>query len=122
MDKYKLLLVDDHPHFVKALEFMLLNYFEDRIESIDIARNGQECLNLLNEKYFDIVFMDVDMPIMNGVDATKEALNHCRNLIVIALSFHAEMKYIVKMIEAGARNYIIKEEINKDILEKYLCN
>ena len=122
MEKYKILLVDDHPHFVKALKFMLLDYFEDKIESIDVATNGEECINVLREKYIDIIFMDIDMPIMNGVDATKEAINLCRNLVVIALSFHAEMKYIIKMIEAGARNYIIKEEINKEILEKYLCS
>jgi DNA-binding NarL/FixJ family response regulator len=60
------------------------------------------------------------MPKKNGIDATREATQLYRNLVIIAVSFHSEMKYVVKMIEAGARSYIIKDEINRDSLEKAL--
>jgi len=117
MIKYKILIVDDHQQFVEAFKFMLLDYFEDNIESIDIASNGQECLDILGKKFIDLIFMDIDMPIMNGIEATRNAINQYRDLKIIALSFHSDMKYIVQMIEAGARSYIVKEEINKKSLQ-----
>ncbi len=120
MKKLKILIVDDNPHFINALKYMISDYFEDRIESISEAFDGAECLDLMKKKVFDMVFMDINMPVMNGIDATREATRMFRNLIVIAVSFHSEMNYIVQMIEAGARSYIIKDEICKDTLDKVL--
>jgi DNA-binding NarL/FixJ family response regulator len=120
MKKLKILIVDDNPHFVNALRYMLLDHFESRIESISIANNGQECLDLLKKKESDFVFMDINMPKMNGIEATRHASILYRNLIIIAVSFHSEMKFIMQMIEAGARSYIIKDEISLESLEKAL--
>jgi DNA-binding NarL/FixJ family response regulator len=120
MKKLKILIVDDNPHFINALKYMLMDFFEKRIESIDEANNGTECLNMLKNKIFDLVYMDISMPVMGGVEATREATRMYRNLIVIAVSFHSEMKYVVQMIEAGARSYIIKDEITREALEKSL--
>jgi DNA-binding NarL/FixJ family response regulator len=120
MKKLKVLIVDDNPHFCNALKFMLLDSFEDRIESIAVVYDGTECLKELKNKIYDIVFMDINMPKMNGIVATKEATFLYRNLVIIAISFHSEMKFIIQMIEAGARSYIIKDEINKETLERAL--
>ena len=120
MKKLKILIVDDNPHFINALKYMISDYFEDRVENITEAFDGTECIALLKKKVVDLVFMDINMPGMNGIDATREATRMFRNLIVIAVSFHSEMKYIVQMIEAGARSYIIKDEICKESLEKVL--
>ena len=120
MRKQKVLIVDDNPHFAKALKFMLLDSFLDRIEDVYIVRDGDECLTALNENIYDMVFMDINMPKKNGIDTTKEVTQLYRNLVVVAVSFHSEMKYVVKMIEAGARSYIIKDEISKDSLDKAL--
>ena len=65
--------------------------------------------------------MDINMPKINGIAATREATALYRNLVVIAISFHSEMKFVVQMIEAGARSYIIKDEINKESLERALA-
>ena len=121
MKKLKVLIVDDNPHFCNALKFMLLDSFEEKIDAITIANDGDECLKELKNKLYDVVFMDINMPKVNGIDATREATVLYRNLIVIAISFHSEMKFIVQMIEAGARSYIIKDEINKETLEKALA-
>ena len=123
MKKYRILLVDDHPHFINALKFLILDFFEDKVETIDVAYNGEECLEILSKKVIDIVFMDIDMPVMNGIKATKIASDTYRSLVIIALSFHTDMNYVIQMIEAGARSYIVKEEINRELLsnvfEKY---
>jgi DNA-binding NarL/FixJ family response regulator len=121
MKKQKILIADDNPHFAKALKFMLLDSFQDQIEEIGIVKDGDECLSELNNKIYDTVFMDINMPKMNGIEATREATQLYRNIIIIAVSFHSEMKYIIQMIEAGARSYIIKDEICKETLEKALA-
>ncbi|QQS49680.1 MAG: response regulator transcription factor [Bacteroidota bacterium] len=121
MKKQKVLIADDNPHFAKALKFMLLDSFQDQIEEINIVKDGNQCLSELNNKLYDTVFMDINMPSLNGIEATREATQIYRNLVIIAVSFHSEMKYIVQMIEAGARSYIIKDEISKETLDKALA-
>lgn len=121
MKKQKILIADDNPHFSKALKFMLLDSFQDQVDEINIVKDGDECLYELNNRIYDMVFMDINMPKMNGIEATREATQAFRNLVIIAVSFHSEMKYIVQMIEAGARSYIIKDEISKETLEKALA-
>lgn len=121
MKKQKILIADDNPHFSKALKFMLLDSFQEQVEEISIVKDGDECLHELNNRIYDTVFMDINMPKMNGIEATREATQAYRNLVIIAVSFHSEMKYIVQMIEAGARSYIIKDEISRETLEKALA-
>jgi DNA-binding NarL/FixJ family response regulator len=120
MRKNRVLIADDNPHFAKALKFMLLDSFQDRIEDIIIVKDGEDCLKELNRKIYDLVFMDINMPKINGIDATRQATTLYRNLVIVAVSFHSEMKYVVQMIEAGARSYIIKDEICPDSLKKAL--
>lgn len=120
MRKNRVLIADDNPHFAKALKFMLLDSFQDRIEEIIVVKDGEDCLKELNRKIYDLVFMDINMPKINGIDATRQASNLYRNLVIVAVSFHSEMKYVVQMIEAGARSYIIKDEICPESLEKAL--
>ncbi len=120
MRKQKVLIADDNPHFAKALKFMLLDSFQERIEDIVTVKDGDECLQELNRRIYDMVFMDINMPGLNGIDATREATTLYRNLVIVAVSFHSEMKYVVQMIEAGARSYIIKDEISRDSLDKAL--
>jgi YesN/AraC family two-component response regulator len=118
MKKFKILLVDDNKHFLKAFRFLLEDTYPDRIDSIDEAMNGRQCLEILEREVIDIVFMDIDMPVMDGVTATKKINEQYRDVKIIAVSFHDEMEHIQQMIEAGARNYLIKEEINRNSLKR----
>jgi YesN/AraC family two-component response regulator len=118
MRKLNVLLADDNKHFLEALKFMLKESNSERIDSIYEAYNGKDVLDILKKKQVDLVFMDVEMPELNGIETTKQATEQYRFLTVIALSFHEEMEFIMKMLEAGARNYIVKEDINSEIINK----
>jgi YesN/AraC family two-component response regulator len=116
--KYNLLLVDDNQHFREALKFMLEQSNPDGIESIYEAGTGREALELMRQHHIDMVFMDIEMPDMNGIEATRLATEQNRFIVIIALSFHKEMQYVMQMLEAGARNYIIKEDISTQTLQR----
>lgn len=97
-----------------------MDFFQEQIEDIQIVKDGDECIVELSKKMYDTIFMDINMPKKDGIDTTKEITQLYRNVVIVAVSFHSEMKYIVQMIEAGARSYIIKDEINRSSLEKAL--
>jgi YesN/AraC family two-component response regulator len=94
----------------------------ESIENIFEASTGNEAVELIRHHHIDIVFMDIEMPDMNGIEATRLATEQNRFIVIIALSFHKEMQYVMQMLEAGARNYIIKEDINPQTLKKVFEN
>jgi len=116
--KLNILLVDDNKHFLQALKYMVEESSKDKIDKIYQANNGQEALEILKKQHVDVVFMDIEMPEMNGIETTRKATEFNRFLTIIALSFHQEMEYVMQMLEAGARNYIIKEDINTETLKR----
>jgi CheY-like chemotaxis protein len=118
MRKFNALLVDDNKHFLEAFEFMLSDVMGDRITNIYKVMNGAECLKFLENNSVDIIFMDLDMPVMNGIQTTKVIIDKYRFISVVAVSFHNEMQSIRDMIEAGARNYLIKEDINRESINR----
>jgi len=118
MKKLNVLLVDDNQHFRQALKYMVEESNKEKINNIYQAGSGSEALNILQMQHIDLVFMDIDMPDMNGIETTRKATELNKFLTIVALSFHQEMQYIMKMLEAGARNYIIKEDICTDSIKK----
>lgn len=118
--KLKVLLVDDNHAFLKVFNKLLQTSFDSIIETIDLASNGQECIDLVQHNTYDLVFMDMEMPVMNGVQATKYITENFRGIKVIAVSLHSEIGNIQKMIEAGARTYIIKEKLTKEYIGEIL--
>ena len=118
MKKLNILLVDDNKHFLQALRYMIEESNYNNIDKIVQANNGFEALEIIKSQHVDVVFMDIEMPEMNGIEATKKATEFNRFLIIIALSFHQEMEYVMQMLEAGARNYIMKEDINTESLKR----
>jgi len=118
MKKLNILLVDDNKHFLQALRYMLEELNNEQIDKIVQANNGAEALEIIKNQHIDVAFMDIEMPEMNGIEATKKATEFNRFLIIIALSFHQEMEYVMQMLEAGARNYLMKEDINTDSLKR----
>jgi DNA-binding NarL/FixJ family response regulator len=112
MDTIKIILVDDHTLFRKGMMFLLNTY--DDIEIIAEASNGQELLDILSSQQADVVLIDIEMPVMNGIDATQKAIERYPDLKIISLSMYGEESYYYKMINAGAKGFILK---NSDIDE-----
>lgn len=116
MKKYKLLIVDDHKMFRSGLRFILSDIPE--IEIIGEAANGLELLEILKDNVVDIILMDINMPKMNGIEATSEALKIDPTLNIIVLSMHGEEAYYDQMIAAGVKGFLLK---NSDVDELKLA-
>ncbi|MBF8455934.1 response regulator transcription factor [Kaistella sp. G5-32] len=113
-DIIKIILVDDHPIFLKGLRLMINECSQFKV--IGEATNGQEFLELLTNLTPDLVLIDIKMPVMNGVDATKEAIEKYPDLKIMALTMFSDLKYLRLMAEAGASGFILKS-IGKAELE-----
>lgn len=116
--QYKVLLVDDNQQFIDALRFQLVELLGDRVAVIDSAYDGEQALKAIEAKRYDYIFMDISMPQMDGIEATRIATRSNRDIKIIALSFHKEFEYLQLMLEAGARFYIRKDEVDADTLQK----
>ncbi|MCQ2608130.1 MAG: response regulator transcription factor [Bacteroidales bacterium] len=117
-------LVDDHSLFREGLKFLLSNC--DFIANIEESENGKIFLDKLNDSIPDVVLMDIQMPEIDGITASKLALAKYPNLKIIALSMYAEEEYYSKMIDVGVRGFLLKnsqfEDVQKAILEVYEGN
>ncbi|MDR2910057.1 MAG: response regulator transcription factor [Bacteroidales bacterium] len=105
--KLNLFLVDDHSLFREGLKFLLSNF--DFIENIYEAENGMQFISALkNNTPVDIALLDIEMPVMNGIEATRQALLIRPELKIIALSMYSEESYYSSMIDAGAVGFLMK--------------
>jgi len=117
MQKIKVLLVDDHQLIRSGIKSIIDT--TNHISIIAECSNGKEVIEYLKKKptVIDVVLMDITMPEMNGIDATKIITNKYHNIRVLALTMHAEEPYIMKMIDAGALGYILKDASREKIIE-----
>ena len=107
MKKINLIIVDDHRLFRNGLKALLREL--DYIDHIAEASNGKEFLEYIENHPIHLALMDINMPIMNGIDATREAIKLHPNMRIIALSMLNDEDYYFKMIDAGARGFILKD-------------
>ena len=106
MDKLTIYLVDDHKLFREGLKLLLST--QDFVRHIYEASNGREFIENLSFVDCDVVLMDIEMPEMNGIDATIEAMKMKPNLKIIVLSMYGDEQYYYKMIDAGAKGFLLK--------------
>lgn len=109
MKKIKVLLADDHLLIRNGIKLML-NKNSD-FEIVMEANNGKEVIDYLenNANMIDVVLMDINMPIMDGIEAARLISKYHKNVNVLALTMHTEEPYITKMLKAGVLGYILKE-------------
>jgi DNA-binding NarL/FixJ family response regulator len=115
--KLRIMIVEDQHIFRKGL-IMLLKEIPG-VEIFGEASNGQEFLDMIKKDQPDIVFMDIQMPVLNGIDATKKAIEDYPGIKIIAISMFGEEEYLVSMLEAGIKGFLLKTveeyELNKAI-------
>jgi len=117
MDIISTIIVDDHIIYRKGLRTVLNEI--SFVKVIAEASNGKELLRILKTNNADIILMDINMPEMDGIEATKKTLEKYHDTEVIALTMHEEIGYFNKMIEAGAKGFLLKKT-NKEQLETAL--
>lgn len=115
LKEIKVMIVDDHEIFRNGLKMAINKLKYARV--VAEASNGNECLTLLSSELPDIIFMDIEMPVMNGIETTQKALELYPDLKIVALTMFNEDDYIQNMIDTGVRGFLIKN-VTKDILDR----
>jgi two-component system response regulator NreC len=114
MNKLRILLVDDHETIRDGLK-LLVNSQPD-MEIVDEAENGRIAVQLAQRLLPDIVVMDVSMPELNGLQATKRLKQHCSQVKILTLTRHTETGYLQQLLDAGARGYVLKQSKSAELL------
>ena len=106
MAKIRVLIADDHLIVREGLRALL--EAQPDIEVVGEARDGDEAVSKTNEIQPDIVLMDITMPHMNGLEATRIIKEHNPNVKILVLTMHESDEYFFKMLDAGASGYFVK--------------
>jgi ATP/maltotriose-dependent transcriptional regulator MalT/ActR/RegA family two-component response regulator len=109
-----ILLADDHPLFRKGLRDLLEE--QPGFEIVGEAGNGQEAIDQVKTLSPDVVVMDIAMPDLNGIEATRNILFESPSTRVVALSMHSGKRFVEDMLQAGAAGYILKKSVPEDIV------
>jgi DNA-binding NarL/FixJ family response regulator len=115
MEKIRIIIADDHQLFRNGLK-LLLNSFSE-FEVAGEASNGEEFLRLLKTTPANVALMDINMPEMDGIEATRKGLKICPSLNIIALSMYGEEEYYYKMVDAGAKGFLLKDSDISEVRE-----
>ena len=114
MKKLRILLADDHTVMRTGLRVLLER--QTSLEVVGEAENGRETIQLAASLRPDVVVMDVGMPVLNGIEATKTIVTDHPNIAVVILSMHADESYVMRALKAGARGYLLKDSAPADLL------
>ena len=112
--KIGIVLADDHVMFLSGLRALLEK--ERDLEVIAEVRDGREAVKVAREKKPDLVVMDVSMPGMNGIEATRQITAELPRVRILCLSMHASEQFVADAFEAGASGYLLKESPFEEML------
>jgi len=117
MRKFKLLIVDDHPIMRETLSLLLGQ--NGNIIITGMAENGMQAVDMikLHQANIDMVLMDLEMPFMDGIRATRNIRESCPHIKVLVLTTHDDLSILSKAIEAGAMGFVIKPIAKTQLLE-----
>lgn len=114
MSKIRLLLVDDHA-ILRAGLVKLLSEQGD-LEVVGEASNGREAVQKVQELHPDIVLMDIGMPVMNGMEATRQIKKRGDAAKILILTMHDNEEYLFQVLQAGASGYVLKKAADSDLV------
>jgi DNA-binding NarL/FixJ family response regulator len=103
----RILLADDHKVVCEGLQLIIEK--QPGMQVIGVANDGREAVRLAREMSPDVVIMDVAMPNLNGIEATRQIIEESPGTKVIALSMHTHKRYVTGMLSAGVSGYLLKD-------------
>ena len=115
MEEIRIIIVDDHQLIVNGLKAML-----DPIEGFNIigeANDGFEAVSMAVELKPDVIIMDISMPLLSGIEATKRILKKNPEIKIIALTQHEDSEYVLQMMNAGGYGYLLKNSRKEEFVE-----
>lgn len=112
--KMRIVLADDHAVVRQGFKMILASQAD--MEVVGEAANGREALTICESLQPDVVVMDVTMPELNGIEATRRIMDASPRTRILALSMHKDSVYVREILRAGARGYLLKDSADTDLL------
>ena len=109
---YRMLVVDDEQVVLDSMRFIIENNFRDRIE-LHTAKSGRDAIGEADETKFDIIFIDLKMPGINGIDASKEIRERHKEVNIVFVTAYEAFDFAKEAIQLGVKEYLLKP-VNKD--------
>jgi two-component system response regulator NreC len=103
----RILLADDHRIVREGLRVLIEK--QPNMEVVAEAENGRTAVELVQKLHPDVIIMDVAMPDLNGIEATRQIIAKALSVKIIALSMHSDRRFVVEMLRAGASGYLLKD-------------
>ncbi len=113
------LLVDDHTVVRKGIRRLLED--DERIRVVAEASNGRDALELAQRLKPDVAIVDVGLPLLNGIELTRQLKAVCERTAVLVLSMHADPAYVRRALQAGAKGYLLKDAEDQDLVRAVLA-
>lgn len=114
---FKLLVADDHRLFIDGLKYILKD--ELHIEIAGFALNGKEAIEKCKKENYNVVLMDINMPVIDGIHATHEIKQLFPHIKIIMISMLTDLPSVTKALDAGADAYILKNAGTDDLLKAF---
>ena len=110
----RILLADDQ----KAIRDILTTLIgrQPGMDVVAVAENGRDAVKLARELRPDVVVMDINMPVLNGIDATRLIVNEFPDIKVLGLSIYSDCPFVEGMFEAGAAGYLLKDQVYEELI------
>ena len=114
MDEIRVLLGDDHTVLRQGLRKIL----EDRrdLRVVAEAGNGRDAVREAIEQNPDVAVLDIGMPLLNGIEATRQIVRRAPGVRILILSMHSDQAYVTQAVQAGARGYLLKESAGSELI------
>ena len=114
MQKIRVILVDDHAILREGIKSLLGK--RDNIEVVAEATDGREAMTKVTQFRPDVVVLDISMPLMDGLEATRQIKKECPDTKVLVLTMHDDEEYFFQLLRAGASGYVTKRSASRDLI------